>query len=362
MKMTNGHKDRGLNPSEILYLLKMWGKQLGLDDLEVSRAELQNDKEHLKNWLGQGFHGSMSYMERNTQKRVQPADLVQGTISVITVRSSYLSASLGETLKYLNEPTMGYLALYARGRDYHKIIRKKLRALAENLINKIGPFGYRVFTDSAPVLERALARDSGLGWIGKNTNLITKHDGSFFFLGEIYTDLALPVSKNFTKNLCGSCSKCIEICPTKAIIKPYVLDARRCISYLTIESKKSIPEEFRKPLGNRIFGCDDCQLVCPWNKYAKKASAPEFAPRDRIQKKALSELFTLTETDFKELTRGSAIKRINHEQWLRNIAVGLGNAPKTRKVSDALKSRLDHPSFMVREHVRWAINQHKAQK
>ena len=359
MKNANAYKDIKLDPDKIVYLLKKWGTELGFDELEVSRAELRKDKEYFNTWLQQGLQGSMSYMERNSQKRLQPTDLIQGTISIITVRSTYLSASLEETLKSLKEPTLCYLALYARGRDYHKIIRKKLKRLAESLINEIGGFGYRVFTDSAPVLERALARDGGLGWIGKNTNLISKHDGSLFFLAEIYTDLTLPVSKKVTQNHCGTCSKCIDICPTKAILKPYVLDARRCISYLTIESKDSIPEEFRTAIGNRIFGCDDCQLVCPWNKYAKMTKVPEFEPRAGLKKNTLVELFALTENQFKELTRGSAIKRINHEQWLRNIAVGLGNAPRTQPVLNALESRLNHPSFLVREHVRWAINQHK---
>jgi epoxyqueuosine reductase len=346
------------DPATTVALLRTWATELGFQRLAVAPLELEIDHQRMDAWLERAMHGSMSYLERNGDKRRHPDRLVAGTLSVISVRVDYLTEQPASALAILDQPHTAYVARYALGRDYHKTLRSRLGQLAKRLQEYIGPFGFRAFTDSAPILERALARNAGLGWIGKHTNLIDREDGSMFFLGEIFTDLELPTDGVVSSDLCGSCTRCIDVCPTQAITAPYELDARRCISYLTIESRDPIPEHLRKSIGNRIFGCDDCQLVCPWNRYAKLTPLEDFAPRHGLENRTLIDLFGLTELEFDDLTRGSAIRRISHEQWLRNIAVALGNAPTTAAVIAALNKREKHPSALVREHVQWALSQH----
>ena len=296
-------------------------------------------------------------MAAHGRKRSRPGLLRPGTRSVITVRMDYLPADAAPAEALLEQPEKALISRYALGRDYHKVMRSRLKKLARRIEEAVGPFGHRVFTDSAPVLEKPLAEKSGLGWIGKHTNLLNRHAGSWFFLGEIYTDLELPADEPVSDH-CGSCRRCIDICPTQAIVAPYQLDARRCISYLTIELKGSIPEEFRRPMGNRIYGCDDCQMVCPWNRYAQHSRVDDFRPRKDLDAGDLVELFAWDEATFLERTEGTAIRRIGVERWLRNIAVALGNAPTTPAVVAALQARRDHESALVREHVEWALGQH----
>lgn len=337
--------------------IKQWGLELGFQQIGITDPDLSQYEPRFHEWLAQGFHGSMNFMEKHGLKRSRPAELVAGTIRIISARMDYLppDTSLIETLQ--NEHK-GYISRYALGRDYHKLMRKRLDQLAQRIASTVGKMGYRAFTDSAPVLEKALAEKAGLGWIGKHTNVINSKAGSWFFLGEIYTDLPLPTDEPVTKSHCGSCTTCIDICPTQAIVGPYQLDARRCISYLTIELRESIPVELRPMMGNRIYGCDDCQLVCPWNKFAKYTNEKEFHPRHHLSSPDLIDLFNWTEEEFLKRTEGSAIRRIGYECWLRNIAVALGNAPKDDDVINALKSRLHHPSALVREHVAWALASH----
>jgi epoxyqueuosine reductase len=311
------------------------------------------------NWLEAGFQGDMHYMQAHGTKRSRPEDLVPGTLRVIALRMDYLPESMSDAEATLADPNLGYVSRYALGRDYHKLIRKRLQQLASRIEQQIGPFGYRVFVDSAPVLEKPLAEQAGLGWIGKHSNLINRHSGSWFFLGEIYTDLPLPLDQA-SENHCGSCRRCIDICPTQAIVAPYRVDARRCISYLTIELRSAIPEPLRPAIGNRIFGCDDCQMVCPWNRFAQFSEEDDFAPRPGLDAASLVALFDWSEEQFLERTMGSAIRRIGHECWLRNIAVALGNAPRSEAVIAALQARREHPSALVREHVKWALDQHRA--
>jgi epoxyqueuosine reductase len=301
----------------------------------------------------------MHYMSRHGVKRSRPQELIPGTVSCISVRIDYWPAAAADAAEILADGTRAYVSRYALGRDYHKVLRARLQKLASRIEVAVGPFGYRVFTDSAPVLEKALARNAGLGWIGKHTNLIDRNAGSYFFLGEIYLNLALPPDAPASAH-CGTCSACIPACPTGAIVGPYRLDARRCISYLTIELAGSIPVEFRHAMGNRIYGCDDCQIACPWNKFARPTAEKEFAVRHGLDHAQLTELFAWSEAEFLERTRGSAIRRIGHERWLRNIAVALGNAPSSPGLIAALKSRVQHPSAVVREHVQWALDQHQA--
>jgi epoxyqueuosine reductase len=296
-------------------------------------------------------------MHKHGEKRWHSEQLVPGTLRAISVRMDYWPDAAMDADTVLQSPELAYVSRYALGRDYHKLLRSRLAALAERVREHTGAHGYRVFVDSGPVLEKALARNAGLGWIGKHTNLINRNAGSWFFLGEILTDLPLPADEPVTAH-CGSCTACIDICPTQAIVGPHRLDARRCISYLTIELHGSIPVEFRKPMGNRIYGCDDCQLVCPWNKYAKATTEPDFAPRHRLDSSTLIELFAWSEDEFLKRTEGSAIRRIGHERWLRNIAVALGNAPSTPEVIASLQSHKGHASAIVREHVEWALDQH----
>jgi epoxyqueuosine reductase len=332
---------------------------LGFQRCGITGIELGDDEVHLRDWLAQGLYGSMQWMARHGEKRSRPNELIPGTIRVLSVGLDYGRDDLEESWTTLANGERAYVARYALGRDYHKLMRQRLQSLADRIQDEIGPFGHRVFVDSAPVLERALARNAGLGWIGKHTCLIDRDGGSWFFLGEIYLDLPLPVDTPATAH-CGTCTRCIDVCPTQAITAPYRLDARRCISYLTIEHEGAIPEALRPAIGNRIFGCDDCQLVCPWNKFAKRTDEPDFRARNDLDSATLPQLFAWSEAEFLSRTEGSAIRRSGHERWLRNIAVALGNAPTSPQILEALAGRRDHPSEVVREHVAWAFDRHAA--
>jgi epoxyqueuosine reductase len=338
--------------------IKQWGRELGFQQVGITGIELAEDAEHLARWLADKRHGEMEYMQRHGTKRTRPAEIHPGTLRVISARMDYFPAVARPAQDTLTDPKLAYISRYALGRDYHKVLRKRLADLGAKISEEAGEHGYRAFVDSAPLLEKALARNAGLGWIGKHTNLINRDAGSWFFLGELLTDLPLPVDAPAT-NHCGTCSACMEVCPTQAIVGPYQLDARRCISYLTIELRGSIPIEFRKAMGNRIYGCDDCQLFCPWNKFAQPTQESDFTPRHRLDAAGLLELFAWSEADFLERTEGSAIRRIGYECWLRNIAVALGNAPYSQKVVAALTARCNNPSEIVREHVDWALNEQK---
>ena len=342
-----------MDPAALAAQVKRWGRELGFQKVGIARVELPQDEARLREWLARGRHGAMHYMQRHGMKRARPAELVPGTVRVISARMDYWPTGAAPE-ELLRQPELGYVSRYAVGRDYHKVLRTRLARLADRLAAAVGHDGYRAFTDSAPVLEKALARDAGLGWIGKHTNLLDRHDGSWFFLGEIFTDLPLPVDAPVTAH-CGSCTACIDVCPTQAIVAPYELDARRCISYLTIELEGPIPEEFRAAMGNRVYGCDDCQLVCPWNRYAKLTAEPGFHPRHGLDSPRLVELFAWTEAEFLERTAGSAIRRIGHVRWLRNVAIALGNAPRSAERDAALAARREHPSEVVREAVEWAM-------
>jgi epoxyqueuosine reductase len=347
------------NPESMISLaaqIKEWGQTLGFQQVGITDTDLSKAETHLGNWLANNFHGSMDYMQRHGYKRSRPALLHPGTSRVISVRMDYLPEPDNAMNQALENPLSAYISRYALGRDYHKLIRNRLQKLADRIHAEIGDFGYRAFVDSAPVLEKALAEKAGLGWIGKHSNLINRKAGSWFFLGEIYTDLPLPVDKPATEH-CGDCRACLDICPTLAIVAPYQVDARRCISYLTIELHGSIPEELRPLIGNRIYGCDDCQIICPWNRFAKLTDEKDFNPRHRLNTQELLDVFAWTEQKFLDRTEGSAIRRIGHERWLRNIAVALGNAPKFEMIVEALKTRLLHPSELVQEHVKWALEQ-----
>ncbi|HJP98200.1 MAG TPA: tRNA epoxyqueuosine(34) reductase QueG [Rhodanobacteraceae bacterium] len=337
--------------------IKAWGAELGFDRVGVTGIELQEDEAHLLAWLREGRHGTMDYMQRHGTRRSRPGDLQPGTVRVISVRLDYspTGADSEAAWQTLRDGERAYIARYALGRDYHKLIRNRLQKLADRIAGEVGPFGYRAFTDSAPVLEKALARNAGIGWIGKHTLLLDRDAGSWFFLGEIYTDLPLPVDTSSTAH-CGTCTRCMEICPTQAITGPYQLDARRCISYLTIESKNAIPEELRPLVGNRVFGCDDCQLVCPWNKFAKPTQEEAFAPRHGLDGAKLVDLFGWSEDEFLKKTEGMPIRRAGYEGFSRNVAVALGNAPPSAEVAAALAARADDPSPLVREHVAWALH------
>lgn len=333
-------------------------REFGFQRIGITGIELGQDEAHLRDWLAQGLYGSMEWMARHGDLRARPQELHPGTLRVISVGLDY-GRDPEEAWATLDDAERAYVARYALGRDYHKLMRQRLQRLADRIAEEIGPFGHRVFVDSAPVLERALARNAGLGWIGKHTCLIDKDGGSFFFLGEIYVDLPLPIDEPATPH-CGTCRRCIDICPTQAIVAPYRLDARRCISYLTIEHEGPIPEELRAPIGNRIFGCDDCQLICPWNKFAQRTDEPDFRTRNDLDKATLVQLFGWSEQEFLQRTEGSAIRRSGYERWLRNIAVALGNAPPTPEVIDALRGRRDTATPLVREHIEWALRRHRA--
>jgi epoxyqueuosine reductase len=339
----------------LAHAVKQWGRELGFQQVGIAGVDLAQDEQRLDAWLAQGRHGTMEYMRRHGTRRTRPADLVPGTIRVISARMDYRAPG-ADPDEVLRDPELGYVSRYALGRDYHKVLRARLAQLADRLAAAAGTAGYRAFTDSAPVMEKALAREAGLGWIGKHTNLLDRHAGSWFFLGEVYTDLPLPVDAPVTVH-CGSCTACIDVCPTQAIVAPYELDARRCISYLTIEHAGSIPQEFRAALGNRIYGCDDCQLVCPWNRYAQLSAEPDFRVRHGLDAPHLVDLFAWSEAEFLQKTEGSAIRRIGYERWLRNVAVALGNAPLSEAVVAALRARSDDPSEIVREHVQWALEE-----
>ena len=342
-----------MNYSDLARRIKAWALELGFEAAGIADADLSAAEPRLVQWLAQGRHGEMEYMARHGTLRARPADLHPGTFRIISCRLPY---HLHE--EKWHAPDEAVISKYARGRDYHKVVRGKLQQLCDRIRAEAGPFGYRVFSDSAPVMEVELARKAGLGWRGKHTLLLDR-TGSWFFLGEVYTDLPLPVDEPAEEH-CGSCRRCIDACPTGAITAPYELDARRCISYLTIELKSAIPEDLRPLVGNRVYGCDDCQAVCPWNGFAQPGGVADFAPRHGLERAKLVELFAWSEAEFDERTRGSAIRRIGYERWLRNLAVGLGNAPGSPEVVQALRARADHPSALVREHVHWALSRHES--
>jgi epoxyqueuosine reductase len=354
---TAGAAEANPAPRALRAAIESSARSLGFDAVGVSDIGLSEDEAHLAAWLERGWHGQMHYMARHGRKRSRPAELLPGTVRVISARMNYLPARARAPEALLAEADSAYISRYALGRDYHKVMRRALRQLAASVATLAGPHGYRVFVDSAPVLEKALARNAGLGWIGKHTNLIARDAGSWFFIGEIYTDLPLPIDSAASQH-CGSCSACISACPTGAIVAPYQLDARRCISYLTIELDGPIPEALRGALGNRIYGCDDCQLVCPWNKFARTAAHPDFRVRHGLDAPRLAQLSGWSEAQFEERMRGSAIYRIGYTRWLRNIAVALGNASSSAENLAALAARRNHPSELVREHVQWALAQH----
>jgi epoxyqueuosine reductase len=338
--------------------IRQWGAELGFQKVGVAGVALPEDEQRLSEWLARGRHGTMHYMERHGARRARPGELLPGTVRVVSARMDYWPDA-APAAAVLGDAHLGYVSRYALGRDYHRILRPRLARLAERIAAAVGRAGYRAFTDSAPILEKALARDAGLGWIGKHTNLLDRHDGSWFFIGEIFTDLPLPMDEPVGAH-CGTCTACIAACPTQAIVAPFQLDARRCISYLTIEHDGAIPEEFRVAMGNRIYGCDDCQLVCPWNRYAKLSAEPGFRVRHGLDAPRLADLFAWSEAQFLAATEGSAIRRIGHERWLRNVAVALGNAPSMPEVITALQSRREDASAVVREHVAWALARHGA--
>jgi epoxyqueuosine reductase len=351
---------------ELARAIKAWGAELGFAEVRIADVDLAHAEEGLTAWLAAGSHGEMDYMASHGMKRARPAELVPGTVRAIMARMDYLPQDAGDNWREheaarQHDPRAAVVSVYARGRDYHKVLRNRLQALAERVKGEIGEFGYRVFTDSAPVMELPLAEKAGLGWRGKHTLLLSRSAGSTFFIGEILVDLPLPVDPPAGSH-CGQCQACIDVCPTAAILGPGKLDARRCISYLTIELKGSIPLELRPLIGNRIYGCDDCQLVCPWNKFAQRATLPDFDERNGLGSASMAALFGWEEEEFNRKTEGSPIRRIGHERWLRNLAVGLGNAAEGAKgdpgVVAALRARAGHPSALVREHVEWALGRH----
>jgi epoxyqueuosine reductase len=344
--------------TQLAHKIKQWGHEFGFQQVAISDTELRQAEQYLQKWLAGNFHGEMHYMQKHGTKRTRPAELVPGTARIITARMNYMPANT-RILQILRNPNQAYISRYALGRDYHKVIRARLHKLAKKINEAVNDFQYRAFVDSAPVMEKAIAAKAGLGWIGKNTLLLNRQAGSWFFLGELYTNIPLPVDQPVA-NHCGSCTACLDICPTQALIAPYQLDARLCISYLTIESQVAIPEHLRRKIGNRIFGCDDCQLVCPWNKYAKFTDENDFHPRHHLESADLITLFAWSESEFNCYTEGSAIRRAGYEGWLRNIAVALGNAPTSAEIINVLRTRQNHPSELVKEHVEWALAQHFA--
>ena len=349
--------ESGYDYASLALSIKAWGRELGFQAVGVADTDLSAAEAHLASWLERGWHGEMDYMARHGERRSRPGELVPGTLRVIACRMNYV-AEVGEGWPEISNDGRAYIARYARGRDYHKVMRTRLQKLADRIAGEVGEFGHRVFTDSAPVMEVELASKAGLGWRGKHTLLLSREAGSYFFLGEIYTDLPLPVDAP-ADNHCGTCTKCIELCPTQAIRGPYSLDARRCISYLTIELKGSIPVELRPLIGNRVYGCDDCQLACPWNSFAQATGEADFAVRNGLDAATLVELFAWSADEFDSRMAGSAIRRIGYERWLRNLAVGLGNAAKSETIVVALRARADDASSLVREHVAWALGRHE---
>jgi epoxyqueuosine reductase len=350
-----------IDPVAFAQTIKRWGRELGFQQIAITDVELGEHAAHLRAWLERGFHGEMDYMAAHGDKRWRPDQLEPGTLRVISARMDYLPQAQ-DAQQVLDDSELGYVSRYALGRDYHKLMRKRLAQLGERINTELAPHRYRAFVDSAPVLERGLAQKAGLGWIGKNTMLINRSAGSWFFLGEIYTDLPLPIDDAYAEEHCGRCRACLDICPTQAIVAPYQVDARRCISYLTIELKGAIPVQLRPLLGNRIYGCDDCQLVCPWNRFAQLSAESDFQPRHGLDGAQLLELFGWSETEFLQRTEGSAIRRIGYQRWLRNIAVALGNAPFSERIIAALQQRLGGADQLVAEHVAWALAQQLTRK
>lgn len=339
---------------QLAQTIKQWGAELGFQKIGITDTDLSQAEQRLHDWLAAGYHGDMEWMARHGSKRTRPAELHPNTVRIISVRMDYRPEETTPPEDLLEKPDRAVVSRYALGRDYHKLMRQRLQRLATQISETIGPFGFRVFVDSAPVMEKPIAQKAGLGWIGKHTNLLSREAGSWFFLGEIYVDIPLPIDEP-GENHCGTCQSCIDVCPTRAIIAPYQLDARRCISYLTIELNGAIPLELRPLIGNRIYGCDDCQLFCPWNRFARYTELDDFQPRHGLDSASLLELFSWDEERFLKNMEGSAIRRIGHEKWLRNIAVALGNGPATADVLTALTGRLAHSSELVREHVQWAL-------
>jgi len=337
--------------------IKNRAAELGFQQVGITDTHLSTHIERYQNWLAADYHGEMDYMGKHGSKRWNPEELVAGTLRVIAVRMDYLSDPKPPQTQ-LNQPDKAYISRYCLGRDYHKLIRSRLKKLIQFIQESSQQADCRAFVDSAPVLERALTQKAGLGWFGKNCMIINRAAGSWFFLGEIYTNLPLPLDQPYQQEHCGRCTACLDICPTQAFVGPYVLDGRRCISYLTIELKGTIPLELRSKMGNRIFGCDDCQLVCPWNRFSKASPESDFTPRHRLDQSSLIELFNWDETTFQNNTEGSAIRRAGYESWQRNIAVALGNAPSTPKTIAALKLKQNSDSEIVREHIDWALEQH----
>lgn len=348
------------NNIDLAVKIKQWGEQLGFQQIGITDTNLESAEQHLQKWIAKGFHGEMDYMHKHGLKRSRPDLLQPGTQSIISVRMNYLPESSDQISTALDNPVSAFISRYALGRDYHKILRNRLQKLADLIENEIGAFGYRAYVDSAPVLEKAIAEKAGLGWIGKHTNLINRKTGSWFFLGEIYTDIQLPTDQQTTSH-CGNCTACIDICPTQAIVAPYQVDSKLCISYLTIELHGAIPEHLRSSIGNRIYGCDDCQLICPWNRFARLSTEKDFTPRHNLNNTQLTELFSWTENEFLKKMEGSAIRRIGHIRWLRNIAVALGNTTPSAQVKDALLEKQTHTSDLVKEHVNWALEKMKAE-
>lgn len=348
------HKINQQNNSDLALKIKQWGRALGFQQVGITDTDLKIAEAHLQNWVGKGFHGDMDYMHKHGLKRSRPSLLIEGTTSIISVRMDYLPETAQQIEQALDNPISAFISRYALGRDYHKIMRNRLQKLADKMTDEIGDFGYRAFVDSAPVLEKAIAEKAGLGWIGKHSNIINRKAGSWFFLGEIYTDIALP-SDQIASSHCGNCKACLDICPTQAIVAPYQVDARLCISYLTIELHGSIPEHLRTSIGNRIYGCDDCQLICPWNRFARLSTEKDYSPRHNLNNTTLTELFKWSEEVFLKKMEGSAIRRIGHIRWLRNIAVALGNSKPSEYVVNALLERKNHSSDVVREHIVWAL-------
>jgi len=350
------HKINLQNNVELALKIKQWGQELGFQQVGITDTNLQTAEKHLHNWVEKGFHGKMDYMHKHGLKRSRPELLVEETTSIISVRMDYLPETAEQMQQTLDNPIAGFISRYALGRDYHKIMRNKLQKLAKMIEAEYGQFGYRAFVDSAPVLEKAIAEKAGLGWIGKHSNIINRKTGSWFFLGEIYTNIPLPIDTAVSDH-CGSCTACIDICPTQAIVAPYQVDARLCISYLTIESHDPIPEHLRSSIGNRIYGCDDCQLICPWNRFARISTEKDYSPRHNLNNSQLTELFKWTEDEFLKKMEGSPIRRIGHIRWLRNIAVALGNSQALETTITALLEKQNHESELVREHVKWALKQ-----
>ena len=354
----NRPKNNSAELDALVQKIHLWGTQLGFQQIGICDTDLSHAEHRLANWLEKGFHGEMDWMQKHGTKRSQPAELHPGTVRIISARMDYWPASGHDAWDIINHSEKAFVSRYALGRDYHKVLRQRLQKLATKMSEAIGDFGYRVFVDSAPVMEKPIAEKAGLGWMGKHTNLIHRDAGSWFFLGEIYTDLPLPVNEGVSENHCGTCQACIEVCPTRAIIGPYELDARRCISYLTIEHRGSFAEELRIKMGNRIYGCDDCQLVCPWNKFSQASNEKDFLPRHQLDDITLAELFAWDKPCFEKKMEGSPIRRIGYEVWMRNIAIALGNARSGKDVINALTARRDDKSDLIREHVLWALKRH----